>query len=303
MNVLLQYSDGCGSGRSSPRERWPERWRRDERNYGSLGWRESRRRQEMRQSEDPNDRRYGSTLGWPGRRSTTSASRRDADRDSRDSAVTRATQAVTRATLAATRAVTRATRVTPATHSRDSRRRSRRDDRPRRDYRFSNDFSPRERDHTSPFENDFQDTPTLGGKKRTPYSTLEGARFAFEPEDVAASPASASRDADSPAARSRFDSDSVSPRSAFEDDFAATAPHRAASIAEEEEDEGPLPLRARPPLAPPPQRRDIKKSDSVNIFTRGSDPFEGDAFFACTGSDRAARRDNWPGDFRGFDNA
>lgn len=28
-----------------------------ERNYGSLGWRETRRRQEIRQTEDPNDRR------------------------------------------------------------------------------------------------------------------------------------------------------------------------------------------------------------------------------------------------------
>lgn len=108
------------------------------------------------------------------------------------------------------------------------------------------------------------------------------------------------RDGDSPAARFRFDSDSMSPRSMFEDDFtAAPTPRcRTASIAEEDEAELP-PLRAKPPA----HHRDIKKSESVNIFTRESDPFEGDAFFACTGSDRAARRENWPGDFQGFDNA
>lgn len=72
---------------------------------------------------------------------------------------------------------------------------------------------------------------------------------------------------------------------------------RTASIAEEDEDVPPL--RAKPQQA----HRDIKKSESVNIFTRDSDPFEGDEFFACTGSNRAARRENWPGDFQGFDNA
>lgn len=76
----------------------------------------------------------------------------------------------------------------------------------------------------------------------------------------------------------------------FEDDFTPRAP----SIAEEDEGD-PAPLRTRPP-------RDVRKSDSVDIFTRESDPFEGDAFFACTGSDRVARRENWPGDFQGFDN-
>lgn len=84
----------------------------------------------------------------------------------------------------------------------------------------------------------------------------------------------------------------------FEDDFTISTPRgRTASIAEEDEGDLP-PLRAKPQ-----QHRDIKKSDSVNIFTRESDPFEGDAFFACTGSDRAARRENWPGDFQGFENA
>lgn len=127
-------------------------------------------------------------------------------------------------------------------------------------------------------------------------------RFAFEPEETTASPVSGSsmraRDGDSPATRFRFDSDSVSPRSMFEDDFTISTPRgRTASIAEEDEGDLP-PLRAKPQ-----QHRDIKKSDSVNIFTRESDPFEGDAFFACTGSDRAARRENWPGDFQGFDNA
>ncbi|KAL0820365.1 hypothetical protein ABMA28_006258 [Loxostege sticticalis] len=258
------YSDGCGSGRSSPRDRWPDqRWRRDERNYGSLGWRETRRRAEMRQSEDPSDRRYGSTLGWPARRSAGGggSARREADRSPR--------------------------------------RRSRRDEpRSRRDYRFSNDFSPR--DHASPFDHDLPEP-----KKRAPYASLEGTRFAFDPEDATASPLSASStrargDADSPATRFRFDSDSISPRSMFEDDFTSmsTPRGRAASIAEEDEGDVP-PLRAKPQ----PTHRDIKKSESVNIFTRESDPFENDAFFACTGSDRAARRENWPGDFQGFDNA
>ncbi|CAH1640188.1 unnamed protein product [Spodoptera littoralis] len=270
------YSDGCGSGRSSPRDRWPDqRWRRDERNYGSLGWRETRRRAELRQSEDSAERRYGSTLGWSGRRSgPRRSSSRERDRE--------------------------AARDPP----RDSRRRTRRDDTRRpRDYRFSNDFSPREREHTSPFDNDFQDTPTPTGKKRAPYSNLEGTRFAFEPEDATASPVSVSsaraRDSEQSATRFRFDSDSISPRSMFEDDFAAAPRPRTASIAEEEEGDLP-PLRPRPP---PSNNRDIRKSDSINIFTRESDPFEGDAFFACTGSDRAARRENWPGDFQGFDNA
>lgn len=136
------------------------------------------------------------------------------------------------------------------------------------------------------------------------------SRFAFDTEEplppAVASPLSASsaraapRDGESPATRFRFDSDSISPRSMFEDDFTtiSTPRGRTASIAEEEECEVP-PLRAKPP----PQQRDIKKSESINIFTRESDPFEGDAFFACTGSDRAARRENWPGDFQGFDNA
>ncbi|XP_050550796.1 protein disabled isoform X2 [Spodoptera frugiperda] len=270
------YSDGCGSGRSSPRDRWPDqRWRRDERNYGSLGWRETRRRAELRQSEDSAERRYGSTLGWSGRRS---GPRRSSSRE-RD-------------------------REAPRDPPRDSRRRTRRDDARRpRDYRFSNDFSPREREHTSPFDNDFNDTPTPTGKKRAPYSNLEGTRFAFEPEDATASPVSVSsaraRDSEQSATRFRFDSDSISPRSMFEDDFAAAPRPRTASIAEEEEGDLP-PLRPRPP---PTNNRDIRKSDSINIFTRESDPFEGDAFFACTGSDRAARRENWPGDFQGFDNA
>lgn len=84
----------------------------------------------------------------------------------------------------------------------------------------------------------------------------------------------------------------------FEDDFTtmSTPRGRTASIAEEDEGEVP-PLRSKPQIA----HRDIKKSESVNIFTRESDPFEGDAFFACTGSDRVARRENWPGDFQGFD--
>ncbi|CAB3228964.1 unnamed protein product [Arctia plantaginis] len=272
------YSDGCGSGRSSPRDRWQDqRWRRDERNYGSLGWRETRRRAEMRQSEDSGDRRYGSTLGWSSRRANTTVRRENSRERERD--------------------VTR-----------DARRRPRREE-PRRprDYRFSNDFSPREREHTSPFDNDFHDTPTPTGKKRTTYSSLEGTRFAFEPEEVAASPASvasvASSAREASGARFRFDSESMSPRSMFEDDFSNPAPPRprTASIAEEEEGEVP-PLRARPPVSAG-SSRDIRKSDSVNIFTRESDPFEGDAFFACTGSDRAARRENWPGDFQGFDNA
>lgn len=124
----------------------------------------------------------------------------------------------------------------------------------------------------------------------------------FEAEESTASPLSGSRD--SPAARFRFDSDSVSPRSLFEDDFAAPA-----SIAEEEEGELP-PLRPRTqdprpqdPRPQDPRTQDLRKSDSVNIFTRDSDPFENDAFFACTGSDRVARRENWPGDFQGFGNA
>ncbi|CAH2984601.1 unnamed protein product [Chilo suppressalis] len=259
------YSDGCGSGRSSPRDRWPDqRWRRDERNYGSLGWRETRRRAEMRQSEDTSDRRYGSTLCWAGRRSGSDASRRDTDRETR--------------------------------------RRRREEPRPRqRDYRFSSEFSPR--DHASPFDHEPHE-PLPTNKKRTPYCTLDGTRFAFEPDDATASPLSASstraRDADSPATRFRFDSDSVSPRSMFEDDFTSmsTPRGRTASIAEEDEGDVP-PLRVKPP----PLHKDIKKSESVNIFTRESDPFEGDAFFACTGSDRVARRENWPGDFHGFDNA
>lgn len=228
----------------------------------------------MRQNEEPNDRRYGSTLGWSSRRTNTTTRReksRERDRDT----------------------------------TRDARRRPRREEQRRpRDYRFSNDFSPREREHTSPFDNDFHDTPTPTTKKRTAYSTLEGTRFAFEPEEVTASPASgASSTREGSSTRFRFDSESMSPRSMFEDDFSNTAPPRprTASIAEEEEGEIP-PLRTRPPVTMNTSR-DIRKSDSVNIFTRESDPFEGDAFFACTGSDRAARRDNWPGDFQGFDNA
>lgn len=41
---------------------------------------------------------------------------------------------------------------------------------------------------------------------------------------------------------------------------------------------------------------DIKKSESVNIFSRESDPFDGDDFFNCTASDRP-RRDNWQASF------
>lgn len=256
------YSDGGGSGRSSPRERWADhrdrRWRED-RNYGSLGWRESRRRPELPRQNDENlDRRYGATLAW-GNRRTTSSSRRESDR-----------------------------------------RRQRREDRDRgrtRDHRFSNDFSPR--DHGSPFDNDFNETLP---KKRAPYSSLEATRFAFESEENTASPLSAGsrpRDGDSPATRFRFDSDSVSPRSMFEDDFTAVSTPRARAASIAEEDEGDLPpLRMKQTQS----HRDIKKSESVNIFVRESDPFEGDDFFACTGSDRAARRENWPGDFHAFDN-
>ncbi|XP_050352739.1 protein disabled isoform X3 [Nymphalis io] len=335
------YSDG-GSGRSSPRERWPDqRWRRDERNYGSLGWRETRRRNELRQNEDPNERRYGSTLGWPGRRSTTIASRREVEREMRDARESARDSRDTRDSGRDSGRDSRDPRDSgrdsrdardsgrdsgrdsrdprdsgresgrdsrdardSVRDSRDPRRRRREEPRTRpRDYRFSNDFSPREREHTSPFDNDFQDTPTPTTKKRAPYSCLEGTRFAFELEDSTASPLSGSsaraRDGDSPATRFRFDSDSLSPRSMFEDDFTtiSTPRGRTASIAEEDEGDLP-PLRAKPQ-----QHRDIKKSDSVNIFTRESDPFEGDAFFACTGSDRVARRENWPGDFQGFDNA
>ncbi|XP_053614850.1 protein disabled isoform X2 [Plodia interpunctella] len=257
------YSDGCGSGRSSPRERWPDqRWRRDERNYGSLGWRETRRRAELRQSEDPNDRRYGSTLGWPGRRAGAGA---DADEGA------------------------------GSRRECELRRRARREPRARAG-RFSSD-----RDHHEPFDNDFHDTPTSAIKKRAPYSSLEGTRFSLEAEAGAASPSARARaDSASPAARFRFDSDSVSPRSMFEDDFTSisTPRGRTASIAEEDESDVP-PLRTKTQ----PAHRDIKKSESVNIFTRESDPFEGDAFFACTGSDRAARRDNWPADFQRFDHA
>ncbi|XP_045452313.1 uncharacterized protein LOC123661394 [Melitaea cinxia] len=322
------YSDGCCSGRSSPRDRWPDqRWRRDERNYGSLGWRETRRRNELRQTDDLSERRYGTTLGWSGRRSTILTSRRDADRDlrdardsgrdsrdtrdsgrdsGRDSRDPRDSGRDSRDTRDSGRDSGRDSRDPrdsgresgrdSVRDSRDPRRRRREEPRTRpRDYRFSNDFSPRERDRTSPFDNDFQDMPTPSTKKRAPYSCLEGTR-AGEAEESTASPQSGSsaraRDGDSPAARFRFDSDSVSPRSLFEDDFAAPAP----AIAEEEEGELP-PLRARQ-AAP----RDLRKSDSVNIFTRDCDPFEGDAFFACTGSDRVARRENWPGDFQGFDN-
>lgn len=45
---------------------------------------------------------------------------------------------------------------------------------------------------------------------------------------------------------------------------------------------------------------DIKKSESVNIFARDSDPFDGDDFFSCTASDKP-RKDNWQGDFASFD--
>ncbi|XP_045777603.1 protein disabled isoform X3 [Maniola jurtina] len=332
------YSDGCGSGRSSPRDRWPDqRWRRDERNYGSLGWRETRRRNELRQGEDPSERRYGSTLGWPGRRSATIASRREAERELRESRDSRDARDSGRDSGRDSRDPRDSGRDSRDARdsgresgrdsrdprdsgresgrdsrdprdsirdSRDPRRRRREEPRTRpRDYRFSNDFSPREREHTSPFDNDFQDTPTPNAKKRAPYTALDGTRFAFEPEDTTASPLSGSsaraRDGDSPATRFRFDSDSLSPRSMFEDDFTtiSTPRGRTASIAEEDEGDLP-PLRAKPP-----QHKDIKKSDSVNIFTREADPFEGDAFFACTGSDRVARRENWPGDFQGFDNA
>lgn len=126
-------------------------------------------------------------------------------------------------------------------------------------------------------------------------------RFAFEPDDSTVSPLSAGsrvRDVDSPATRFRFDSDSISPRSMFEDDFTSISTPRARAASIAEEDEGDL-----PPLRVKQQtHRDIKKSESVNIFVRESDPFEGDDFFACTGSDRAARRENWPGDFQAFDN-
>lgn len=45
---------------------------------------------------------------------------------------------------------------------------------------------------------------------------------------------------------------------------------------------------------------DIKKSESVNIFARDSDPFDGDDFFSCTASDKP-KKDNWKGDFASFD--
>ncbi|XP_077286509.1 DAB adaptor protein isoform X2 [Arctopsyche grandis] len=45
---------------------------------------------------------------------------------------------------------------------------------------------------------------------------------------------------------------------------------------------------------------DIKKSESVNIFARDSDPFDGDDFFSCTASDKP-KKDNWQGDFASFD--
>ncbi|XP_063385741.1 protein disabled isoform X7 [Cydia fagiglandana] len=273
------YSDGCGSGRSSPRG-WgsDQRWRSNERNYGSLGWRESRRRNEGRQADELSERRYGSTLGWSSRRSNNSSSRRDSDRDTRDPRDPRDP---------------RDRDPRDPRDPREPRRRSRREDpRQRRDYRFSNDFSPRER--TSPFDNDFTEPPPA--RKKAPYANLEGTRFAFESEEITASPLSTgSARHDESTSRFRFDSDSVSPRSMFEDDFTLSTPRgRTASIAEEDEDV--------PPLRPKPQptHRDIKKSESVNIFTRESDPFEGDDFFACTGSDRAARRENWPGDFQGF---
>ncbi|XP_047514494.1 protein disabled isoform X1 [Pieris napi] len=320
------YSDGCGSGRSSPRKRWPEqRWRRDERHYGSLGWRETRRRHELRQAEDSNERRMPSTytLGWPGRRS---GSHRESNRDLRDSGRehsgrdsrehresgrdsgrdSRDPRDSGRESGRDSRDPRDSGRESATSNrdsirdSRDPRRRRREEARVRPNYRFSNDFSPREKEH-SPFDNDYQESPAVI-KKRAPYSSLEGTRFAFE-EDTTASPMSGSsaraRDGDSPAARFRFDSDSISPRSMFEDDF--TLPHvphirpRTASIAEEEEGDIP-PLRTKPP-----PHKDIKKSDSVNIFTREIDPFENDAFFACTGSDKVAKRENWPGDFVAFE--
>ncbi|XP_063626420.1 protein disabled [Cydia splendana] len=314
------YSDGCGSGRSSPRG-WgsDQRWRSNERNYGSLGWRESRRRNESRQVDELSERRYGSTLGWPSRRSNNSSSRRDSDRDTRDPRDPRDP---------------RDRDPRDPRDPREPRRRSRREDpRQRRDYRFSNDFSPRER--TSPFDNDFTEPPPA--RKKAPYANLEGTRFAFESEEITASPLSTgSARHDESTSRFRFDSDSVSPRSMFEDDFTLPTPRgRTASIAEEDEDVPPLRRsldsdsvsprsmfeddftlptpRGRtasiaeededvPPLRPKPQptHRDINKSESVNIFSRESDPFESDDFFACTGSDRAARRENWPGDFQGF---
>ncbi|KAL4712609.1 hypothetical protein ACJJTC_007204 [Scirpophaga incertulas] len=264
------YSDGCGSGRSSPRERWPDqRWRRDERNYGSLGWRETKRRAEMRQSEESSDRRYGATLGWGSRR--TGGSRR-ADRVDRTERIERGDRPERIDRGDRPERIERGERG-DREPDRESRRRRRDDYRPR-DYRFSNDFSPR--DHASPFDADIHEpaTPAAVVKKRAPYSSLEGTRFAFDPEDTTASPLSASsmraRDPESPATRFRFDSDSISPRSMFEDDFTSmsTPRGRTASIAEEDEGDVP-PLRTKPQ----PAQRDIKKSESVNIFTRESDPF------------------------------
>ncbi|XP_050674485.1 protein disabled isoform X2 [Leptidea sinapis] len=315
------YSDGCGSGRSSPREqRWSEsRWRRDDRNYGSLGWRETRRRHEIRQTED-SDRRYGSTLNWPRRAGSRHLERdlrdsreqhRDSGRDSREHRDSGRDSREPRDSGRDSGRESRDPRDSGRDSGRDSRDprdsgrdsgrdnkdRRRRREPTRRDYRFSNDFSPREKEH-SPFDNDYQETPAVA-KKRAPYSSLEGTRFAFE-EDTTASPLSSSsvrRDGDSPATRFRFDSDTMSPRSLFEDDFIHTHPPRprTASIAEEEEGDIP-PLRTKPPV-----HKDIKKSDSVNIFTRESDPFENDSFFACTGTDRVAKRENWPGDFVAFE--
>ncbi|GBP22677.1 Protein disabled [Eumeta japonica] len=261
------YSEGS-SPRDRERDRWPDhRWRRDECSYGSLGWRETRRRAELHPPDDALHGRYGTTLSWSGRR-----------------------------TLSSGAGGGPGVGTLPA-RARDERRRGRRDERHRRD-RF-------ERETDSPFD-EFLDGPPQHAhapslpqpKKRGLYSSLEGTRFAFESEETTASPLTppARRDADAPpAARFRYDSESLSPRSMFEDDFQPRA--RAPSIAEEEEDVAPL--RTGQPAR---QHRDIRKSDSVNIFTRETDPFEGDDFFACTGSDRAARRDNWPGDFQPFDN-
>lgn len=132
--------------------------------------------------------RYGSTLGWPGRRPTTGGvSRRETDRDSREAGRdSREASRDPRDSGRDPRDSGRDSRDTgrdsrdsgreSGRDSRDSRRRARREERARRDYRFSNDFSPREREHTSPFDNDFQDTPAAVAKKKTPYSNLEAAR-------------------------------------------------------------------------------------------------------------------------------
>lgn len=144
--------------------------------------------------------RYGCTLGWPGRRSA-GGTRRETDREIRDSRESRdsgrdsgrdsrdprdsgrESGRDSRDPRDSGRDSGRESRDArePVRDSRDPRRRRREDARTRpRDYRFSNDFSPREREHPSPFDNDFQDTPVPSVKKKTPYATLEGTRLLLD---------------------------------------------------------------------------------------------------------------------------